>query len=71
MHAFSYSNAAVKQNKNNMFSSSFVLKTGFLKDLLCASFFSTHLGIAGKETCGLILSIPYSILPLMCLLPRN
>lgn len=29
MHAFSYNNAAVKQNKNNMFSSSYVLKTDF------------------------------------------
>lgn len=29
MHAFSYSNTAVKQNKNNMFSSSFVLKNDF------------------------------------------
>jgi len=29
MHAFSYNNTAVKQNKNNVFSSSFVLKTDF------------------------------------------
>lgn len=49
MHAFSYSNAAVKQNKNNMFSSSFLLKTDFLKDLFCASFFPTHLELLVKK----------------------
>lgn len=38
MHAFSYSKAAVKQNKINVFTSCSVLKTDFYKDFFLTSF---------------------------------